>query len=82
MATIETDPQLSAQIVADAKEFVLHSWSVQDAIDPIPVAGAGTPFVARVDRESSAREGDRIEVAVDTRMLHFFDLETGEAIAQ
>jgi len=41
-----------------------------------------SPFVARVGRESSAREGDRIEVAVDTRMLHFFDLETGEAIAQ
>jgi multiple sugar transport system ATP-binding protein len=43
---------------------------------------AGTPFVARVGRESAAREGDRIEVAVDTRMLHFFDLDTGEAIAQ
>ena len=40
MATIETNPQLGAQIKADAKEFVLHSWSVQDAIDPIPVAGA------------------------------------------
>ncbi|MGI9112265.1 MAG: ABC transporter ATP-binding protein [Gaiellaceae bacterium] len=43
---------------------------------------AGTPFVARVDRESLAREGDRIEVAVDTRMLHFFDLETGAAISK
>jgi len=42
---------------------------------------AGTPFVARVDRESRAREGDRIEVAVDMRRLHFFDLETGEAIS-
>src|SRR5829696_793101 len=40
MATVETNPQLGAQIKADAKEFVLHSWSVQDAIDPIPVAGA------------------------------------------
>ena len=40
MATIETNPQLGAQIKADAKEFVLHSWSVQNAIDPIPVAGA------------------------------------------
>jgi multiple sugar transport system ATP-binding protein len=43
---------------------------------------AGTPFVARVGRESRAREGDRIEVAVDTRMLHFFDLDTGAAIAE
>ena len=40
MATIETNPQLGAQIKADAKEFVLHSWSVQNAINPIPVAGA------------------------------------------
>ena len=40
MATIETDPNLGAQIVADAKEHVLYSWSVQSAINPIPVAGA------------------------------------------
>jgi taurine--2-oxoglutarate transaminase len=40
MTTIETNPQLGAQVKADAKEFVLHSWSVQSAIDPIPVAGA------------------------------------------
>jgi taurine--2-oxoglutarate transaminase len=40
MATIETNPQLGAQVKADAKEYVLHSWSVQSAIDPLPVAGA------------------------------------------
>ena len=40
MATIETDPQTGAQIVADAKQHVLHSWSVQDAVNPIAVAGA------------------------------------------
>jgi multiple sugar transport system ATP-binding protein len=43
---------------------------------------SGTPFVARVGRESSAREGERVEIAVDTRMLHFFDLETGVAISE
>jgi taurine--2-oxoglutarate transaminase len=40
MATVEADPNLGARIVEDAKEFVLYSWSVQDAIAPIPVAGA------------------------------------------
>jgi taurine--2-oxoglutarate transaminase len=40
MAIVEANPNLGAQIVADAKEFVLYSWSVQDKIDPIPVAGA------------------------------------------
>jgi len=40
MATIETNPKLGAQVVADAKQYVLHSWSVQDALNPIAVAGA------------------------------------------
>ena len=39
MATVETNSELGQQIVADAKEYVLHSWSVQDAVNPIPVAG-------------------------------------------
>src|ERR1700752_3685556 len=40
MATVEANPQLGEQVREDAKRFVLHSWSVQDAINPIPVAGA------------------------------------------
>ena len=40
MAIVEANPNLGAQIVADAKEHVLYSWSVQSQIDPIPVAGA------------------------------------------
>jgi taurine---2-oxoglutarate transaminase len=39
MATIETNAELGQQIVEDAKRHVLHSWSVQDAVQPIPVAG-------------------------------------------
>ena len=40
----------------------------------------GSLFTARVTRESRAREGQRVELAVDTRRLHFFELETGRAI--
>src|SRR6266566_2491896 len=40
MATIETNPQLGRQVVDDAKRYVLHSWSVQDALNPVAVAGA------------------------------------------
>ena len=40
MATIEANPDLGARIVDDAKEYVLYSWSTQDAINPIAVAGA------------------------------------------
>ena len=40
MAIVESNTDLGRRIVADAKQYVLHSWSVQDAIAPIPVAGA------------------------------------------
>ena len=40
MATTETNTELARQIVEDAKRYVLYSWSVQDAINPIAVAGA------------------------------------------
>jgi taurine---2-oxoglutarate transaminase len=40
MATVEANAELGQQIVEDAKRHVLYSWSVQDAISPIAVAGA------------------------------------------
>jgi multiple sugar transport system ATP-binding protein len=40
----------------------------------------GSPFVARIDRDAAASEGDSLRLVVDTRRMHFFDLETGDAI--
>jgi multiple sugar transport system ATP-binding protein len=40
----------------------------------------GSAWVARLDRDTSAAEEQRIELAVDTNRLHFFDPDTGDAI--
>src|SRR6059036_1951621 len=40
MATTETSTELGKQIVQDAKDYVLYSWSVQSAINPIAVERA------------------------------------------
>jgi multiple sugar transport system ATP-binding protein len=54
----------------------------EDAIEARQVAAetAGSLFVARVDRATRASEGERIELAVDTDRLHFFDPATGGGI--
>jgi multiple sugar transport system ATP-binding protein len=41
---------------------------------------AGIPFIARVDRESRAREGEPIELAIDLNRIHAFDAESGLGI--
>ena len=40
----------------------------------------GTPFCATFEPRSGIRMGDRVEVTVDVRRLHFFDSETESAI--
>ena len=58
------------------------SEPVAEERDDVPEADERPPaFVARVDRDTRAQEGEAIELVVDTTRLHFFDLETGVAIA-
>jgi taurine---2-oxoglutarate transaminase len=40
MATIENRAAEGQRIQQEGKQYVLHSWSVQNAINPLPVAGA------------------------------------------
>jgi multiple sugar transport system ATP-binding protein len=45
-----------------------------------PVSAAGATFVARVHPQTSAREGQPLRIAVETKRLHFFDPQTGIAL--
>jgi multiple sugar transport system ATP-binding protein len=40
-----------------------------------------TLFTARIDPRSTARQGSRLSLAVDPAAFHFFDVETGAALA-
>ena len=40
MAVVGADSETGQRVRDEAKEYVLHSWSVQDAVSPLPVAGA------------------------------------------
>ena len=39
MAVVETDPKAAERVREDDRDYVLHSWSVQSKISPLPVAG-------------------------------------------
>ena len=54
----------------------------EDAVEATSVQARthGSLWVARVGRESGAREGEKLRVAIDGKRLHFFDPDSGDAI--
>jgi len=61
------------EVAADTDASVIHDLE----------AGTNTlPLVGRFDAASRAHAGQDIEIVVDTRNLHCFDLETGRAIGR
>jgi multiple sugar transport system ATP-binding protein len=53
---------------------------VKAAVGEDAAAVKGSAWVARLDRDTAASERERIDLAVDTNRLHFFDPETGDGI--
>ena len=58
---------------------------VQEAIERAPgevLQSRPATFVARVGRETGAREGEPLELSLDTSRLYFFDADSGEALTR
>jgi multiple sugar transport system ATP-binding protein len=65
-------------VTEDVKELAEDVGDERMA-DALAEADTAT-LVGRFGPRSTAREGEALEVAVDTRSLHFFDPETGLGI--
>ena len=50
------------------------------AIEELEQLATRAAWIARFDADTRAAESDAVEVLVDTKRIHFFDQETGEAI--
>jgi multiple sugar transport system ATP-binding protein len=79
LAYVEIDAR--PVLVEDVLEGLVDKEAAQDLAE-IRSEGDGqrAPVVARLDASAAVRPDDVIELSVDARRLHFFDLDSGEAI--
>jgi len=73
--TLDAPPVLTEDTRDLAADKGLDSEDVEEQAE-----SGSAKFVARLNPRTSAVRGRGIELAVDVRRLHFFDLETGRAI--
>jgi multiple sugar transport system ATP-binding protein len=67
-------------LAEDVLEGLVDTEAAGELAEIKDADGQRATVVARLDSSASVRPDDAIELAVDTRHLHFFDLETGAAI--
>jgi multiple sugar transport system ATP-binding protein len=82
-------PEQLAHVEVEAKPVLVEDVveglvDMEEAADLAEIRtdadGARTTVVARLDASASVRPDETVELAVDLRKLHFFDLETGATI--
>jgi multiple sugar transport system ATP-binding protein len=72
---VHAKPVVTDAVVESAVEDMREAEIAADLL-----GGDRTTLVGRLDAASRVRPDDVAELAVDTRKLHFFDLETGASI--
>ena len=72
--SVDASPVATADVEEAVEERAVLEAAKEQAVR------RGSPFVARIGRDAAVGEGDSVRLVVDTRRLHFFDLETGDAI--
>ena len=72
---VATDEVLEAHVVDEPEDAVTRAAAEE-------ARGSGVRFVARLDRETRAREREPLDVAVDVDRLHLFDPESGVGVGR
>jgi len=75
---VEAKPVLADEVI----EGLVDQEQAEELAEILPGAeGDWAMMVARLDASASVRQDDTIDLAVDVRKLHFFDLDSGLTIA-
>src|SRR5256885_1861521 len=81
-ATVDIREDMGAEVFVhfDPGAKMIAGEDVKAAVGEDAAEVKGSAWVARLDRDTAASEGERIDLAIDTDRLHFFDPESGDAI--
>jgi multiple sugar transport system ATP-binding protein len=75
---VQAKPVLADEVI----EGLVDQEQAEELAEILPGAeGDWAMMVARLDASASVRQDDTIDLAVDVRKLHFFDLDSGLTIA-
>jgi multiple sugar transport system ATP-binding protein len=67
-------------LTEDVRELAQDAGTAEATVQQSEEGGRGTVMVGRFSPRSRVGDGEELDVAVDTRALHFFDAETGLAV--